>query len=41
MKIFSGTSHPELAAKVAAYLGIELGAVKIERFPDGETYAAR
>ena len=38
MKIFSGTSHPELAKKVAAYLGTELGAIKIERFPDGETF---
>ena len=37
MKIFSGTSHPELAKKVTAYLGTELGAIKIERFPDGET----
>ena len=38
MKIFSGTSHPALAAKVAAYLGTELGKIKIERFPDGETF---
>ncbi|MGI6495808.1 MAG: ribose-phosphate diphosphokinase [Kiritimatiellia bacterium] len=38
MKIFSGTSHPELAKKVAAYLGTNLGAIRIERFPDGETF---
>ncbi len=38
MKIFSGTSNPVLAKKIAAYLGTELGAVDIQRFPDGETF---
>ena len=38
MKIFSGTSNPVLARKIATYLGSELGAVDIQRFPDGETF---
>jgi len=37
MKIFSGTSNPVLAGKIAAYLGMDLGAIDIQRFPDGET----
>ena len=36
LKIFSGSSNPELAGAVCKYLGIPLGGVKIERFPDGE-----
>jgi len=38
MKIFAGTSNPVLAGKIAAYLGADLGAVDIQRFPDGETF---
>jgi len=34
--IFSGSSHPELARKVAKESGVELGRVLIENFPDGE-----
>lgn len=34
--IFSGTSHPSLAKEVADCLGIQLGKIEIERFPDGE-----
>lgn len=34
--IFSGTSHPELAKEVADCLGVQLGKITIERFPDGE-----
>src|SRR5271163_1324389 len=34
--LFSGTSHPELAKEAAFCLGIELGKIAIERFPDGE-----
>jgi len=34
--LFSGTSHPKLAKEVANCLGIELGKVSLERFPDGE-----
>jgi ribose-phosphate pyrophosphokinase len=35
--IFSGRSNPELAAAIAADLGVPLGSCPIERFPDGET----
>jgi ribose-phosphate pyrophosphokinase len=38
MALFSGTAHPELAAAVAQHLGIELGPLKITRFPDSEIY---
>jgi len=34
--IFAGSSHPELAQEVARVLGVELGNVLIETFPDGE-----
>lgn len=34
--IFAGSSHQELAANVANHLGLELGGVAIEEFPDGE-----
>lgn len=34
--LFAGTSHPEMAQQVASCLGIQLGKVKIETFPDGE-----
>ena len=34
--IFSGTSHPGLAKEVADCLGVQLGKISIERFPDGE-----
>jgi ribose-phosphate pyrophosphokinase len=36
IKIFSGSSNPELAAKICGYLGVPVGEAKIERFPDGE-----
>lgn len=38
MFIFSGTGHPVLAKNIASVLGIELGKIKIERFPDGEIF---
>jgi ribose-phosphate pyrophosphokinase len=34
--LFAGTSHPELAKQVADCLGVQLGKVLIETFPDGE-----
>lgn len=37
--LFSGTSHPELAQWIAEELGIKLGGIKLERFPDGELSA--
>lgn len=36
MKLFGGNSHPELAKRVAAALGIELGRMTNTRFSDGE-----
>ncbi|CAN0263381.1 unnamed protein product [Ectocarpus sp. 6 AP-2014] len=36
MKIFSGNANPALAKDIAAYLGINLGRVKVDRFADGE-----
>ncbi len=36
LHLFSGSSHPELANEVAEYLGIQLGKLQLERFPDGE-----
>ncbi len=39
MKIFSGTSHPELASKIAKYLKVDLSEMLISRFAGGEIYA--
>ncbi len=36
LKIFSGASNTPLAAAGCKYLGIPVGGVKIDRFPDGE-----
>lgn len=36
--LFSGTSHPALAEEVANHLGVTLGKVQFEQFPDGETH---
>jgi len=36
LKIFAGSSNPELAISVCKYLGIPLGGAKIGKFPDGE-----
>jgi ribose-phosphate pyrophosphokinase len=38
LKIFSGSSNPGLAGEIAAYLGLELGKNKLERFSDGEIH---
>jgi ribose-phosphate pyrophosphokinase len=38
MRIFSGSSNPVLAQKIADYLKTTLGEVEISRFPDGETF---
>lgn len=38
VKLFSGSAHPELSRKIAAYLGEPLGEMIIRRFPDGETF---
>lgn len=36
LKVFSGTSNPQLAEKIANYLGIPLSKGKVSTFPDGE-----
>ncbi|PKL51079.1 MAG: ribose-phosphate pyrophosphokinase [Planctomycetes bacterium HGW-Planctomycetes-1] len=36
IKIFSGSSNPELTGKICDYLGVTIGCAKIEKFPDGE-----
>jgi ribose-phosphate pyrophosphokinase len=38
VKIFSGSSNPELAKAIAAHLGEELAPVDLVNFPDGETF---
>jgi ribose-phosphate pyrophosphokinase len=38
LMVFAGRSHPALAAKMAEKLGVELGAVELETFANGETY---
>jgi ribose-phosphate pyrophosphokinase len=38
LMVFSGRGNPELSAKVADKLGIELGRVDIKTFADGEIY---
>ena len=36
LMLFAGTSHPELAQQIAKELGIRLGKIRIETFPDQE-----
>jgi len=38
VRIFSGSSNPELAQKICEELGIKLGAIKLSRFKSGELY---
>ncbi|MEG3639950.1 ribose-phosphate pyrophosphokinase [Magnetococcus sp. PR-3] len=38
MRIFSGTSNPELAERISDYLGTTLGEVTVRRFSDGEIF---
>jgi ribose-phosphate pyrophosphokinase len=38
LMLFAGRSHPELAEKIGARLGVELGEVRLESFANGETY---
>ncbi|MBI1932723.1 MAG: ribose-phosphate pyrophosphokinase [Ignavibacteriales bacterium] len=37
-KIFSGSSNPELAQKIANYIGIPLGGIDLKKFKDGEIW---
>jgi ribose-phosphate pyrophosphokinase len=38
LMLFSGRSHPELAARIAEKLGIQVGDVTLRTFADGNTY---
>lgn len=38
IKVFSGTSHPELAQKIVDRLGIDLGKVVTKKFSNLETW---
>ncbi len=39
LKIFSGSSHPELAAEIAKHLKMKVGPMILKRFACGEVYA--
>lgn len=36
--VFTGSAHPKLAKEIASHLGVRLGEIKIDRFPDHEIY---
>jgi ribose-phosphate pyrophosphokinase len=38
LMVFSGRSHPDLAQAIAGQLGVELGAIELGKFKNGETY---
>ena len=38
LKIFAGSSNPELAKEIASYMKSDLGRIDIKRFNDGEQY---
>jgi ribose-phosphate pyrophosphokinase len=38
LKVFAGTSSPELTKSICDYLGVKLGQAKVETFPDGEKF---
>jgi ribose-phosphate pyrophosphokinase len=38
LMVFAGRSHPELAKRIAEELGVELGAIELTSFANGETY---
>src|SRR4029078_2997747 len=38
LMVFSGRSHPELAERIAARPGVELGEIELSTFPNDETY---
>ncbi|HKP17240.1 MAG TPA: ribose-phosphate pyrophosphokinase [Gaiellaceae bacterium] len=38
LMVFSGRSHPDLAARIADHLGVELGDIQLTSFANGETY---
>src|SRR3954468_10205750 len=38
LMVFSGRSHPSLAQRITEQLGVELGAIELHTFGNGETY---
>src|SRR5436853_168007 len=38
LMVFSGRSHKSLAERIAEQLGLELGEIELDTFPNGETY---
>ncbi len=36
LKLFSGNAHPALAEEICKHLGMKLGDINVDRFPDGE-----
>lgn len=38
LRLFAGSSNPQLAASISEKLGVELGKIKISRFQSGEIY---
>lgn len=38
LKILTGNAHPDLARRIADYIGQPIGGVDISRFPDGEIF---
>ena len=39
LRVFYGTSHPELGARISNFLGLKSGDIKVSRFASGEIYA--
>ncbi len=38
LMVFAGSSHPDLAERIAEQLGVELGEIELSTFANGETY---
>tara|TARA_B100001248_G_scaffold262736_1_gene261980 strand:- start:39307 stop:40254 length:948 start_codon:yes stop_codon:yes gene_type:complete len=38
LKVFSGSSNPQLAKNICEFIGVRLGEAKVTCFPDGETF---
>ena len=38
LMVFSGRSHVEVAERISEQLGVELGEIQLDTFPNGETY---
>ncbi len=38
LMVFAGRSHPDLAQRIAEHIGVGLGEIELDTFPNGETY---